>query len=460
MKRHLVVATLLTLGMVSGLAHAAPRATYRWTDASRVGAKWEPPQAATVSHVIYLNNCKTGCTLHSGYDDSTTNASSIPSGTVNVPAYVGSDAQWQQIVSCVRQTYAPFNVQVVTDRPGAGTNYHMAIVAGTAASVGEQQGVLGVSPFSCGYIPNSISFTFANEDPTNIMDLCWTVSQETAHSWGLDHKYDNRDPMTYLQSGPAQKAFQNQAGACGEYSSRQCQCQYAQTGTAQENSYQLIMATFGSSAPDTTPPTVKITSPASNASVNAGFVVTANVNDDIAVGKAELRIDGNLIGTATGTPWQWNAPNSLGQGAHHVEVTAYDLANNTAKDAVDVAFGMVCTSDDTCTSGQVCLSGHCVAGPSQTGGLGTTCHTNSDCADGQCASDGTGASYCVETCDAAVAGACPSGFGCISTGASGVCWPGADNGSGGGGCNSGGDNGAILLGLGFAGMLFTRRRRR
>ena len=66
-----------------------------------------------------------------------------------------------------------------------------------------------MSPFSCGYIPNAISFTFANIYGGDVDEICWTVAQETAHSWGLDHKFDNRDPMTYLPSGPSRKMFQN-----------------------------------------------------------------------------------------------------------------------------------------------------------------------------------------------------------------------------------------------------------
>ena len=53
---------------------------------------------------------------------------------------------------------------------------------------------------------------------------------------------------------------------------------------------------------------------------------------------------------------------------------------------------------------------------------------------------------------------CPSGFGCLSAGTSGVCWPGADNGSS-GGCNTGGDGGPVLLGLGLVALVITRRKR-
>lgn len=463
MKGHLAVIAALTTGMVS-LAHAEPRATYRWTDPARIGTQWQKPEAAGVSHVIFLNRCTGGCTLSPGYDDSTTNHSSIPNSTATVSEYMGTDSQWNQIVNCVKQTYAPFNVQIVTTRPTSG-DYHMAIVAGYAADVGEQQGVLGVSPFSCGYISNSISFSFANEEPTNIDDICWTVSQETAHSWGLDHKFDNRDPMTYLSSGPAMKTFQNQAGSCGEYSARACNCTYQGTGTSGENSYALIMATFGSSGPDTTKPTVKITSPTNGAVVNPGFSVSVDASDNVTVDHVELKIDGASVGTTSQSPYMFTAPSSVTGMMHHLEATAYDAAGNTATDAVDVTFPQSCHGDSDCMNGQVCNNSQCVAGPGTMGGLGSTCTNNSDCASGQCANDGAGHSYCVDSCSTTGPNTCPSNFGCQDTGGGhGVCWPNGNNpgggGGGSGGCDAGGGNGApLLLGLGLGAALITRRRR-
>ena len=461
MKRLTVV---VAMGMASSVVHASPRATYKFVDPRGVGAPWVQPAPANVSHVIFMDNCKpNGCHLVPG-EDGTQNQSDIINNAVTISAYQGTDAQWQALVKCVKDTYAPFNVQIVTAKADAGAHYHHAIVAGMAAEAGMGQGVLGVSPFTCGYIPDAISFTFANEEPTNLYDLCWTVSQETSHSWGLDHKFDDRDPMTYLTSGPQWKQFQNQAGSCGEYSARQCSCTYAGTGSSGENSVALITATFGAATgtTDTTPPTVHITAPASGAAVAPGFTVTASVTDDTAVAKAELRIDNQLVGTVNSSPFTWTAPQTLAAGSHHVEVTGYDTAGNTAKDAVDVTYsaGGGCTHDSDCTSGEVCTNGQCVAGPSMPGGLGSTCSANADCASGQCAMDDQGHSYCVQSCDPSHS-TCPSGFGCQTVGASGgVCWPGANSGGGGGGCDAGGGPGLPLgLGIGLAAMLITRRRR-
>jgi len=459
MKRTLVVAATLALGMVSSFASGAPRGTYKWVDASKRGSRWVKPDAAAVSNIIYLNNCKpNGCSLKPGYNNATTNTSSIPSQNSVVSPYSGTDAQWNAIVQCVKQTYADFDVQIVTTRPTTGS-YHMAVVAGTPQQVQMGSGTAGVSPFTCGYIPNAISFSFANLNPSDVADICWTVSQETAHSWGLDHKFDNRDPMTYLYTGPSYKRFQNEAGSCGENSARSCECAY-DGSYSKMNSFKAIIDVFGSSTPDVKAPTVAITYPTEGAKVTPGFVVRADITDDRFVAKAEMRLDGTLLGTLEEAAWNFTTPSVLSQGAHKVEITAYDRAGNTTKSVVNVQYGTVCTQDSECTGdGELCLDGHCVAGPGAAGGLGSSCGDNSECVSGQCASDTGGNSYCVEGCDP-VANACPGGFSCLETGpGAGVCWP-ADG--GGGGCSTGDTNGSslMLLGLALAGLVLTRRRTR
>lgn len=469
MKRTLAVA--LTMGMVSLAAAdtntapidapelpletpwSRPQATYVLTepglpmyrDADQVHA------APGFSNVIYLNNCKpNGCQVRPGNDSSINNTSIIPQQNSVVQPYAFSDANWNLVVECVKQTYAAFDVEIVTERPTSG-NYHMAIVAGRPQDVQMQSGVGGVSPFSCGYIPNAISFSFANIYGGSVDDICWTVAQETAHSWGLDHKFDNRDPMTYLQSGPSRKVFQNESGRCGEFQARNCQC-----GGTTMNSFQAIMQTFGSSTP--TPPTVTITAPADGQSgLTAGFPIRADIADDIGVSKAELRIDGQLISTLTAAPWVWNAPASLAQGNHTITITGYDIGNTPADASVTASIGSPCESSSDCGNAtDVCVDGRCVAGSGVDGGLGTTCTNNSDCISGQCGGDGQGNNFCVEACDPE-RDACPSGFGCLATGAGGVCWPGAN--SDGGGCSSGGTPTPGLLFLGLAIVLAARRRR-
>ena len=473
----------LSLALASGMASTALADVQRNFDdvqANPLQTPWSRPQATYMiqdpgipvltgdavhaspqfSNVIYLNSCKpNGCVVNPGSNNSTSTPiySSIPDQVSTVQPFAYSDTVWQQVVQCVKATYAPFGVTIVDQRPTSG-NYHMAIVAGVPQDVQMQQGVGGVSPFTCGYIPNAVSFSFANIYGGSVDDICWTVAQETAHSWGLDHKFDNRDPMTYLDSGPSRKTFQNAAGQCGEFSARNCQC-----GGSTMNSYAAILQTFGGSTP--TPPTVKINEPADNSNVQPMFPIKAAIMDDISVTKAELRIDGQLINTATasiGGVFVWNAPASVGQGEHKIEVTGYDVANTPATMMVHVTIGKKCEKPKDCDKDtDTCVQGRCVPGSGVQGGLGSSCAVNTECASGQCASDGTGEMHCVEACNVSMSNACPSGFSCIPTDQmdNGVCWPGGDDG---GGCASNENNGAapgLLFVFGLGLMLITRRRR-
>jgi hypothetical protein len=452
------VALLAGFSTAAGADAVRPQATYRWVTPAAPRFSDSIASAPGFSNIIYLNRCAAGCTLHPGDDNSTSDVSSIPNQTSVVQAFSAGDAVWNQVVDCVRQTYAPFNVQVVTDRPAAGTNYHMAIVAGRPADVQMPSNVGGVSPFDCDYIPNSISFTFANVYGGDIQQMCWTVAQETAHSWGLDHKFDNRDPMTYLGNGPAHKAFQNEPGSCGEYSARGCMCTYPDTGKAQMNSFSRVLATFGSAVPDTEPPAVQITSPTNGAQVPGVLQVTANATDNNLITKVELRIDGSLIGSATKSPYVWSTATPLGQGEHGVKATAYDLMGNTAEARITVQNGASCKKPSDCPDGDTCVDGRCVLSGGDHG-LGSPCTGNTDCASNQCGQDASGARYCVEACEPTKHG-CPGGFGCLATGADGgVCWPGADD--GGGGCTTGGSgSGVALFGLGVMSAMIAFRRRR
>ncbi len=434
-----------------------PLRTKKWVDDVPSYNGFEEVQAAAgFSNVIYLNNCKGGgCALTRGQENSLANKSSIlGSNSATVSPFAYSDSVWQQVVDCVKQTYSPFGVQIVTTRPTSG-NYHMAIVAGVPQNIGEPQGVGGVSPFACGYLPNAISFSFANVYGGDVNDICWTVAQETAHSWGLDHKFDNRDPMTYLQSGPGRKNFMNEPGSCGEFSARQCDCQY--TG-GKLNSFAEVFDTFGGNTP--TPPTIQITAPMANATgLPQGFPIQAQIEDDVGVAKVELRIDNQLVDTKEAKPFAWVAPASLGQGSHQIELTAYDFSGTSAKQMVMATLGNSCTGDSECPSGNVCLQGRCVLGGGSQGGLGTTCEGNANCSSGQCAGDGAGTQLCVEACDPALDG-CPSGFECLGDTGAAVCWPATSEGICNVGTNGSGKAAPTFLLLGIAALWITRRRRK
>lgn len=432
-----------------------------------------PPEgdvaAAPPSRVLFVDDCKpNGCSVVPGNfsraDDSRTNVSSIVQGSSNrtLSAYNGSTTAWNAIIACVRENFAPFNIQVVTDEPAANTSYFKAFAAGTPANVGFPSGVAGVASFTCGMIPNAISFSFLNLNPNDVNDACWTISQEAAHNFGLSHSMLAADAMTYIQN-PARKRFVNQTACIGTQGccspSQECQCNVPND---EQNSYQKLLTIFG--AAGATAPAITIDDPINNAAVPPGFPVHATVTDDQGVAQVELLIDGNPTASLTSPPWAFNAPATITPGVHAVAIRATDTVGGEGTVTINVNVGDPCEGNGECAvvgEGYVCVDGRCVPGSGVPGGLGAECDAPSDCLSGVCAAKG-GENRCTEACDTGNSNSCGDGFSCIDNPAGGgLCWPGEDGTCG--GCDTdGGSTPALPIGAGLmlSALLLRRRKHR
>ena len=428
---------------------------------------WENPGNTAVgaanTNKIFMNRCAGGCIVTSGNTDSTTNRSSIGGGQLS--AFSQGDATWNNVMQCMREVFGPFNVVITDVDPGTAPHFEI-MVAGQPQQIGLGGGVGGISPFTCNsYIPNSLVFVF-DVWGGNVEEICSTAAQELAHSFALDHVIDPSDPLTYFGFN-GRRRFKDAQVQCGSdcvggqspfgaacsgpnQQSHVCAC-----GGNTQNSVQTIKALFGNGLP--TPPTVKINNPKVGQQVMPGFPVQADVTDDQGVAKVELRVDGTLVLSLATGPYAFNAPATLGDGTHTAEITGIDVFGAVTKKSVQVIIGKPCGKPADCPKDtDTCIGGRCVPGPGAQGGLGSTCVTGTECASGNCVNS-TDGGFCVEDCQLG-AGQCPEGFGCLENGEGGVCFPGYDDGTG-GGCSSS-NGGPIGFGLGFAAILFVRRRRR
>lgn len=191
------------------------------------------------AQIVYLNRCApNGCVVRGGFESAINNTSSIVNGTRNLTAYAWGDASFAALAQCVRETFAPYQITITTSDPG-NVSHREHMVAGVPTQLGFSNGVAGVSPFTCGSIPNSISFTFANAIGDDIHELCWTAAQEIAHGFGLDHEVNPPDAMSYIDAPT--KGFTPDTVPCGEFSPRACAC----GGTTQNSNALLIRAVGG-----------------------------------------------------------------------------------------------------------------------------------------------------------------------------------------------------------------------
>src|SRR2546428_39750 len=91
--------------------------------------------------------------------------------------------------------------------------------------------------------------------------------------------------------------------------------------------------------PDTTPPTVSITAPASGATVSGTTTVSASASDNVGVAGVQFLVDGSNLGSEdTSSPYSvsWNTT-TASNGSHSLTAVARDAAGNrTTSSAVSV----------------------------------------------------------------------------------------------------------------------------
>ncbi len=487
MKRYLAAWVMVALG---GSAHAAPGAEHSaisiMPDAARphlrdvmvpmTHPQASQPPAAVNTLTLFLTNClPSGCSVKTGSPDARTDTSDIPNRASTLSAYSYGTTSWTSVMSCMKNVMSRFNITVTDQRPSSG-DYFQVMIAGSPSDLGLSSDIGGIADFNCqspgqcfgSYVSDDLVFAFSEAFGGSVNDICATAAQEIAHAWNLDHVVDASDPMTYNNYTGIRQYHDNETCGsdcvsgqspfgltCNGTNDSTATHTCMGSGTATQNEVQVITALFGSSS--ATPPTVAITSPSDGAGVAAGFAVDVTCTDAAGVSEVDLAVDGMTPATLTAAPYKFTTSNNLPNGTHTILATCSGSDGGQATATVTVTVGQTChTAQDCPDSNDTCADNTCVPGSGSPGGLGTTCTSNTDCQSGSCGSDGT-TKYCVVPCDPMM-DLCPSGFGCESAGASGVCWPGADDGTT-GGCNAGGTGGPIAIGLGFAALIFVRRRR-
>ncbi len=304
------------------------------------------PSYAGPPHILFLNRCTGGETIQPGYDDSTTNHSSILSGPVDFPEFPYGDGSWGVVMENSRELFAPFNIQV-TDVDPSPSPHDEVIVCGAAEQAGFA-GAGGVAPFACGIIDNPITYVFAETMGNQPEAIAIVIGQEAAHAWGLDHEYKCDDPMTYLQ-WCGDVAFQQGAYPCGEYSERTCSC-----GGNTQNSYQMILEAFGAGVPDTQSPIATVTSPTDGATFDVGaeFMIAVDVTDDVQVVEVTLYINGQPQGSDSSEPFgPWPALDTP-EGTYDIYVEATDFAGNVGtSNTVTIEVGLGGASGGSASAG-------------------------------------------------------------------------------------------------------------
>ena len=166
----------------------------------------------------------------------------VVSEDVTIPRFGGGDRAWRGIVGCVREHYAPFQVEVVDQKPARG-EFITAVVGGRASQLGlDDRWTNGVGPHTGRVIPKAIVFVFSKvgTGERDIDNLCAVTAHEVAHAIGLDHSFKCGDVMSYWLDRCGRRQFLDADAPCGEEEARKCA-----GGARTQNSYRRLGALVG-----------------------------------------------------------------------------------------------------------------------------------------------------------------------------------------------------------------------
>jgi len=98
------------------------------------------------------------------------------------------------------------------------------------------------------------------------------------------------------------------------------------------------MSVDNTSPPDTTLPTVSISSPTNNATIKAGsrnFPITATAADNVGVARVAIYVNGSLLCSDLSAPYScsWNVPNGKNK-KYSLSAKAFDARGNEGSSAV------------------------------------------------------------------------------------------------------------------------------
>ncbi|MEM9462616.1 MAG: hypothetical protein AAGF11_51185 [Myxococcota bacterium] len=219
------------------------------------------PRAAGSPELLYINFdggvLQSGCGNDPHYDCST--LAHLFDGYVG--PYDGNETQRISILQATRKDLAEFAVNVTLERPPDDVDYTMVIYGDLGP-----QSFAGIAPYiDCedrrgGDTSFTQGFGSSNTGSTVIL-------QEAAHTWGLEHVDAEIDILNPFKASGLNQRFEDECykivantdleptpGSCNQVHTLFCE-------TGFQNSWQEMNLLFGPAIPDTSPPTLEITSP-------------------------------------------------------------------------------------------------------------------------------------------------------------------------------------------------------
>lgn len=307
-------------------------------DASRLRSPTQP-QAHATPGTIFVNF--EGAVLSSGSDDAQNNVTQISNLAGNFAAY-GEGAKREAVMQALQTDWAAYDVALTDARPSSG-EYTMNMTGPTNPFGG---GVLGIAPLDCfdSQTHSNITFAFHSaNDSFSAAVQATTVSQEVAHSYGLEHVDEPGDIMNPFNAGGDASFLDacipivsnGQPIVCGPQHAEHC------PGGTSQNAHLELLDLFGTAVPDTAAPIVAISFPSDGDVFSPGdaFTIMVEASDDIGVASVQLFNNGSPLQSDTSEPFGWDV-DDIPEGEYEMYVVASDaVGNETTSETITVYVG-------------------------------------------------------------------------------------------------------------------------
>jgi len=269
---------------------------------------------------IFLNF--TGGVLNTGAENSAENLSQIALSGHEFPPFSGGEAKAVAVAQAVQTDFAQWAIRVVYDpRPRKVLPYTMTMVGGdhTDTTSGPAS---GVAPIDCeDFGQRNVCYSFTNSQPAT--SQANVISQEVAHTYGLEHTYGADRIMSYEGSGDkifgdnCQQTFALQGQGNGCQGVNKCHCGIGDL----QNDEATIGIIYALAGPDEVAPTIELTKPADNSvfqvgeEIMVGFdpwddyggygwkLVVTDENDEVLVDQVDYdrALEFKIVGLPAGT---------------------------------------------------------------------------------------------------------------------------------------------------------------
>lgn len=269
-----------------------------------------------------------GATLNGDREDARTNGTLI--GWSGQFAGYGTGTKRAAVMQAVHQDWHPFAATITDARPAVG-NYSMVMVGPTNFT----EGSLGIALLDCanGWTSNNVVYAFHHiDDDFTAAATATTISQELAHSYGLEHVDEKGDVMYPYNTG-GDPSFTDACHDVLEATGIGILCteqHRASCGSSdRQNGYAELMRFIGPRPADITAPEVWFTAPADASTYQDGesFVLSVEAEDDVGVVAVELLAGEQLVATDDDRPFSWEVIGAR-PGTYHFEARAYDASGN------------------------------------------------------------------------------------------------------------------------------------